>query len=458
VTSAALVTWTGGAGDIFNDSSKWTPSGPPGTADVAVFNNDTNGNVNFNANINPQGLLFQNASGAITMDLAGKTLSMGSTATTGTIILSGGVGKVSDVTFTGGTLQHTHASGAMLTIGAANSHGNKVTFTGSSMLSTGLSSGSSFATVGVASSNNNELNVTNGASVIWRGTMNVGVVSTSSGNVVNVNNATFSSQGGSRGINLRNGSLIFTKTYSDFGFLDVDDAGNTTTLTFNSGTLFSRRTQIDNGKNFVIGDGGAVPATYLLAHSGGLLTLAANSDLVINSNGVLSGHGSGTLAAGTGKIRGIAGAKVSPYNAVVVADLGDDRKYGTLTFATPSWDNSNIQIALDVGDFPAAVAAVPSYTPLDFVNVIGAFTHGGKVSFDMSSFVGPTGLDTEYKVVSWTTEVGSSALTNVEFLNGTSLPYRFAADGLYLMVPEPASLSTIALLGLFCGRRRNREV
>jgi hypothetical protein len=467
--SSAPVTWTGSAGNLYNDSTKWTPAGPPGTSDVAVFNNSMTGNVNFNAATNPQGMLFSNASGAINLALAGNTLTMGSATTAGSINLGSAAGQVNDVTIGGGAIPYPYTpstSVVTLKVGFSGSHGNKLTFSGSStVMSTPTTASGAAISVGVANSNDNQLIVNNGASIDQHGNINVGVInavptSASTGNIVTVNDGTLNaSVGGNRGINLFNGTLNLTKAYADIAVIDADDAGNSSTINFNSGKLYTRGLRVDNGKNVVIGDGGTIGATYGISYSGGSMSIgsaAAPADLVISSNGTLTGGGSGMVTVNTGgKLRGVFGAKVAPSIINQPALTSDNRSTGTINF-TGAWDNTNIQMLMDVGDFPTAAAAPSPFTPLDFIKITGAFTHGGKVTFDMASFVSPlSSLPVEYKVVSWTSEVGSSNGTFVEFINGGALPYRFDGTGLYLTIPEPTSLSAIGLLGLLAVRRRH---
>lgn len=470
VANAAPVTWTGTAGDSFTDGTKWTPAAPT-SADVAIFDNNTTGNVNFGAAASAGGLAFRNTSGALNLALAGNTLTLGTSAVVGSISLGGASGQVNDVTIGGGPIPvpYTGTAGTFLTAGFSGSNGNKITFSGANTLVTatstaGTSSGT-FGVIGPANSNNNSLIIENGATVDWRGNVNVGIINASpalasTGNVVTVNSATFNLANGNRGLMMRNATLNLTNSYSDIGILDADDAGNSTTINFNSGALYLRAARIENGRNFVIGDGGSTAATYGVSSSGGSMSIGSVArpvDLVINSNGALTGTTSGAgmiTVHGTGVLRGVAGAKVAPSIIGNPALTSDDRATGTINF-TGKWDNTDLTLLMDIGDFPAAAAAVTPFVPLDFINITGAFVHGGTVSFDTGSFVPPV-LPTEYKVVGWTTEQGLSSSTSVEFVNGISLPYRFDTNGLYLMVPEPGSLSVIAAIALFAGRRRLR--
>lgn len=455
---AALLTWVPAGGGDFNTPGNWNPAGPPGNADTGIFEQNAAGNITLSAAANPQSLSFRKTSGAATINTSGNTLTLGTTANLPSIVLGAAAGQINDVTLTG-TFAATHTTGAGLLVigGIAGSNGNTLTLTGAGTVFTSPSTGN-IGTMGVAGSNNNTLNITGGAKLDMRGNVAIGLIGAtpSTGNLLNVNNGSFILSGGNRGINLNNGAITLTNAYSDLGFLLANAAGNVTTLTFNSGQLYSRRTQIDNGRDFVIGDGGATTATFGPAYSTGTVTVGsatAPADLVLNSNGILAGGGAGTISIlnAASKLRGLPGAKVMPSIIGQPSLTTDDRPTGTIALVG-AWDNTNIEEILDVGDFPTAAMAATPFTPLDIITITGAFTHGGTVSFNMTGFVPPPTVS-EFKVVGWTSEVGSNPSTNVRFLGGGPLPFRFQADGLYLTVPEPASAATFGVVML---RRRRR--
>lgn len=462
-TLAAPITWLPTGGGDFNTGANWSSGTVPTVADDAIFGDNASGVIATSAAANPLRLSFRKSAGTLSVNASGGTLSLGNTTTGGQVILGTAAGQVNDITLSGGTFAATHTTaGALIQVGNfAGSNGNRLTITGAGTHFTSPSTSGAIAAVGIAGSNDNTLSVLSGANVVLRGSMAIGVIGAnpSSGNLLEVNSATFSLTGGSRGINLRNGTLSLTGGYSDLGFLLANDAGNNTTISFNSGELYSRRTQVDNGKNFVIGDGGSTPAVYGVAYSTGTMTIgsvATPADLVLASNGILTGGGAGTITvAAGGRLRGDAGAKVMPSIIGQPVLTTDDRATGTINF-TGLWDNTNLELVLDVGDFPSAAANVPPFTPLDFINVNGTFVHGGTVTFDVSGYVEPPG-PAEFRVVGWTGESGSAASTSVQFVGGPALAFRFDTDGLYLTVPEPGAVAAVASIGMMAALRRRRR-
>lgn len=459
----APITWAAMGGGDFNTPGNWDPASVPTVADDAIFLDNAGGTISTSAAANPLRMSFRMSAGSVTVNASGGTLSLGNTTTGGQVILGAAAGQVNDVTLSGGTFAATHTTaGLLVQVGnVAGSHGNRLTITGAGTHFTSPSTSGTVATVGVAGSNNNTWSISDGANVVLRGSMAIGALGAnpSTGNLLSVNGGTFSLTGGARGINLRNGTLSLTNGYSDLGFLLANDAGNNTTIAFNSGELYSRRTQVDNGKHFVIGDGGAIPAVYGVAYSTGTMTVgsaASPADLVLASNGVLTGGGAGTITvAAGGRLRGDAGAKVSPSIIGQPVLTTDDRPTGTINF-TGLWDNANIELQMDVGDFPTAAGAPTPFIPLDVINVNGTFAHGGTVSFNVAGYVEPA-APAEYRVVSWTAESGLPASTTVQFVGGPALEYRFATDGIYLNVPEPASAAVVALAAATMLQRRRRQ-
>ncbi len=427
VATGADVSWVGSGGGDFNAAANWNPSVPT-AADVAIFNNNDAGTITFSSAAAVNDLSLRNTTGALTFDTAGGTLSFNR------FLLGTAGGFPNDITFTGGTFQHTSV-GQVFSIGNANgASGNKMTITGAGarVISTSTGTGSN---IGIAGSNNNELHVTNNAFVDIRNTINVGIIGAnpSTGQLINLNSATFQITNGNRGIFLRHGTINITSAYADLGgFLDADDPGNTAVVNFNSGTFFSRATRIANGQPFRIGDGGVTPAYYAMSYSAP--TLVVDDGIVINSNGILSGTG-----AITGNVSGVAGAKVAPMIVGQPPITSDDRSFGTIS-VSGNWNNTGIGITLTAGDFPARLLediTPPFDPPTDFLNISGSFTHGGSVAIDLATYVAPEDQVYDLRLLSFGSEIGSSASTPVSFINGSPLSFDWRPDGLYVQF-EPA--------------------
>jgi|GEM_PF-2743257 len=427
----ANVSWIATGGGDFRAPANWNPAVPT-SADVAIFANNDTGTVTFSAAGAVNDLSLRNTSGALTFDTSGGTLSFNR------FLLGTVAGFPNDITFTGGTFQHTSV-GQVFSIGNANgASGNKLTITGAGVrvISTSTGTGSN---IGIAGSNNNELHVTNNAFVDIRNNINVGIIGANpaSGQVINLNSATFQINNGNRGIFLRQGTLNITNAYADLGgFLDMDDPGNIAVVNFNSGTVFSRATRVANGQPFRIGDGGATPAYYGMSYSG--TTLVAADGIVINSNGTLSGTG-----IITGDVSGMAGAKVAPMILGQPILTSDDRSFGAMT-VNGNWNNTGIGITLTAGDFPTQLLndiTPPFDPPTDFITISGAFTHGGGVTIDLASYVAPQDQTYDLRLLGFGSEVGTSASTPVSFANGSPLSFVWRPDGLYVQFEQAVGAS-----------------
>jgi len=330
---------------------------------------------------------------------------------------------------------------------------NTVTVSGpdSKMILTGLGAE---APIGWRSINNS-LVVDNNGLIDGGNRFVMGIESTSTGNSTTiasggrVNGTGFETRRGT--LNITNGS-IYLKQYLDtkgtadplddewVGGSFVSNVGVNGFVNFNSGTV--EAVSADFNKALTVGDGGSDLATYRMAKGqlGGNGTHTFTGGLVLRSNAIL--EGSGDIA---GNVSGSAGAKVNVGTSPgLINALGD-------------WNNTGMSVDLEVGNFNLT-PALPG-VGFDQLAVTGAFTHGGSLSVDVSSYVNGSGPLMDLKLVGWGSEVGSSASTEVSFTGGTPLSYEFRSDGFYLtnvaIVPEPASFVLVmAIVGLGCAERR----
>lgn len=250
-------------------------------------------------------------------------------------------------------------------------------------------------------------------------------------------------------LSVTNGTVDLTQWYDENemlykgGGINVPLASGAGSVAFNSGTIHSVNANfalVESGPAFTIGDGGAVPATYIMRkdHAGnnGIHTFANGLELA--ANGILAG--SGDIV---GNVSGAAGSSVE-----VGASPG-------LMNVTGDWDNTNMSLYLEIDNLLAS--SVPG-VGFDQLNVSGAFTHGGSVTIDVAEFVYPLSGPT-IKLIGWGSEVGSTASTSVSFIGGPALGYSFESDGLYVtVVPEPAALALLGIgLALVGSTTRRRE-
>jgi hypothetical protein len=325
-----------------------------------------------------------------------------------------------------------------------------VSGTGSTLTLTGVGSQ---AQIGMAGTNNT-LQIDSGGAVLGSNKFRLGVGAASTGNKLIVNNGTLNGTG----IEAIRGDVTISASSVDLSdYFSVPDSNyiegalaatgvGTSSITFNSGTIKTVKSNIANGLPFTVGDGGASPASYVMKKtSGGANGVHTFSNgLFLNSNAALSGNGDIV-----GDVSGAAGAQVNVGASPGLIDV------------LGSWNNANLGVGLEVGDL-ATLPAQPG-VGYDLLDVNGAFTHGGSVAINVAGYIPGSGHVGDLKLIGWTSEIGSSASTAVSFVGGPALSYQFRPDGLYLTnvafsnVPEPTSLA-IAVTGFIACltiRRKN---
>ena len=351
---------------------------------------------------------------------------------------------------------------------------------------------------------NNVLTIEDGAVVDGTNYFVLGVEATSSGNQVVIDNGSLAGTGLEiidGNVNVTNGAVDLFQYFNagDEVFVGggiIAENGAASTFTFNSGTVSSVNASINNGSAFVVGDGGSDAATYHMKlgtgaapagdyNQNGLVDaadytvwrdtlnqtgedLAADGDdsgtvdqgdynvwkgnfgqggagvrgthtfangLSLSSNGVLSGEGDIV-----GNVSGSAGGQI---------DVGTGP--GMIN-VTGDWDNTGLDIMLELDDLSASLTPGEEH---DLLDITGVFQHGGNVTIDVSEYVAPT--PQLLKLIGWGGVLGGSGDTQVSFVGGGSLDVQFQSDGLYVMlddlavsgqavVPEPSSAVLVACL------------
>lgn len=289
------------------------------------------------------------------------------------------------------------------------------------------------------------LQIENGGAVDGSAHYALGVESGSIDNVINVNGSGASLTGSGveaiRGtMNVNGGSVTLNDYFNVGGGIYeggnlIANAGAVSVINLNSGSISTVHANVGNGSPFVVGDGGGSPATYNMMKTGDNLngTHTFADGLSLNSNATLSG--SGDIV---GSVSGLTGASVDVGASPGLINVDGD------------WDNTGLSISLEVDNPLSASQAGQEF---DLLEITGAFTHGGSVVIDVSEFLLPGG-STPLKLIGWSSEVGNSADTNVSVVGG-SIPVQFQNDGLYVLVPEPATLGLFgfATLGTLARRR-----
>lgn len=369
----------------------------------------------------------------------------GSTVTVGNSIQVGGGNSAQSENNRLEVLDGGHVTGGSLLMGVTEFGDNNtvlVSGTGStlSILNTGRSDIGRFGA-------GHTLQIDNGGAVDGMAHYAIGVESGSVGNQVNVNGSGASLAGSGveaiRGSLNVNGGSVTLNDYFDVGDGAYEggnliaNAGAVSIVNLNSGSISTVNANIGNGSPFVVGDGGADAAVYHMMKTGdgvnGTHTFA--DGLSLNANATLSGNGDIV-----GNVSGLTGAAVNVGDSPGVINVTGD------------WNNTDINISLEVDNPLSASQAGQEF---DLLNIVGMFTHGGSVTIDVSEFLLPGGT-IPLKLIGWTSELGNSADTSVSVVGG-SIPVEFHSDGLYVLVPEPAtpSLLGLAAIGLIA-RRRDR--
>ncbi|MEZ6191045.1 MAG: PEP-CTERM sorting domain-containing protein [Phycisphaerales bacterium] len=368
----------------------------------------------------------------------------GSSVTVGNSIQVGGGNSAQSENNRLEVLDGGHVTGGSLLMGVTEFGDNNTTLVSGagstlSILSTGRSDIGRFGA-------GHTLQIENGGTVDGSAHYALGVESGSVGNVINVSGSGASLTGSGveaiRGTMNVNGGAVILNDYFNVG--DgiyeggnlIANAGAVSVINLNSGSISTVNANIGNGSPFVVGDGGGSPAAYTMLKTGDNLngTHTFADGLSLNSNATLSG--SGDIV---GSVSGLTGASVDVGASPGLINVDGD------------WDNSGLNISLEV-DNP--ISASQAGEEFDLLSITGAFTHGGSVVIDVSGFTLPGGT-IPLKLIGWGSEIGSSASTSVSVVGG-SIPVQFQSDGLYVLVPEPATLGLFgfATLGAFARRRK----
>ncbi|HVT30604.1 MAG TPA: PEP-CTERM sorting domain-containing protein [Lacipirellulaceae bacterium] len=341
----------------------------------------------------------------------------------------------------GGTVTASHTLMGITT--GATDNKTLVSGSGSTLTLTGVGTQSQIGMAGV----NNTLQIDNGGSVLGGSKFRLGVGAASTGNQLIINDGTLAGTG----IEAIRGDVAITNSNVDLSdFFSVPDSAyiegtlaatgaGTSSISFNSGTVKTVNSNIANGSQFAVGDGGANAATFIMKKTGsndnGTHTFA--NGLFLNSNAVLMG--SGNIV---GNVSGAAGAQVNVGSSPGLINVAGN------------WDNTGMTVGLEIGDLSASTLPGVGY---DLLDINGAFTHGGSLVIDTSGYVpGPIG---ELKLVGWTSDVGSTANTAVSFIGGAPMNYQFRSDGFYVTnIPEPSTLAFgLLALGICLGRRSTKR-
>jgi autotransporter-associated beta strand protein len=257
----ANFSWTGATNSTWATSTNWSPAGPPGAADTAVFD------------------------GAF---LNQPTLAVN--ATVGSLHMATGVAQNVSVSSTGDVLTINGVAGIGILVD--NASGFNLTISTDVLLGGALdqawtnNSGNLFTVTGAVNLNNNNLTVNGTGNTTISGIISSGgggLIKDGSGTLIVTANNSYGA-----GTIVNGGTLLVNGT---------GDLGNQTVTVNSGGTLGGNSTAqitanvgltVNAGGNLAPGNGGNNTA---LLNSGGALTLASTSNFLIDINGTTVGTG-----------------------------------------------------------------------------------------------------------------------------------------------------------------------
>jgi fibronectin-binding autotransporter adhesin len=255
---SAVFVWGNAAGGSYSTSANWVPLGPPGAADTARFNLNSNYTVSFAATTNVS--LFDVLDGTVSLTASGAARNYNATTTTlhgGDVVLSGATFPITLLTVGGLTInsdshlnvnQGNVASSAALNLGTIGAGAGTavVDGLGSTLNTSGLTSVGLNGATGVLTFQNNAggslaaLDIATSTSVGGAGTFSVlsGADVTGSG-AIRIGTGGVSGQSGSFTVGGSGSTFIHTGTANmTVGGLD----SGTGTLTIGSGGTFTTNT------------------------------------------------------------------------------------------------------------------------------------------------------------------------------------------------------------------------
>lgn len=334
VSPAATDTWTGTTNTTWSTATNWTPSGPPGAADEAVFNTVTTNQPSLNAAASIGELDFTaggwTIGGSQTLTLNGiGGIGILDTAGTGTDTISDkvaiGTNAQSWDISTGGTFTISgviSGSGA-LTIGdTSGSFGGTLNLSGANTLTSAITVDSGNLELSGSGTINSASSLTlSGGNLLFNATSTVspainltsnaalsannGDTGTISGAIIGSTNLTFGNASGNTGtINLTNANSGYTGAVTvSFGTLQLSGSGSlngSSSITVNSGATLTYNAQTTSTAVPITNNGtmnvnsGAITFSGTIADGGSLNTNNSTDAFA----GSISGGGSITINGG----------------------------------------------------------------------------------------------------------------------------------------------------------------
>ena len=282
--------------------------------------------------------------------------------------------------------------------------------------------------IGRASSNNS-LIAEDGATISGNAIFHLGREATSLNNLLSITDSSLTGWGiqNNQGtVLIENSAVEINRKLDSLALVYLGGSflaeSNLSVVDFRSGSLATVNASVSNGSPMTIGNGGSVDATYRmkLDPQGDVNGTHAFADgLFLNANGRL--EGSGDIV---GSVSGVEGAEVVIGSSAGLVSVDGD------------WDNTGIDMAMEIGDISASQIAGEDF---DYLGMTGSFTHGGQITIDLDGLLN-TNSPMSIQLVAWGASVGNANDTAVSFVNGPDLSYSFTASGLFVDVPVYATI------------------
>jgi hypothetical protein len=316
----ALFSWTGGTNTTWSTGTNWSPAGPPGAADTAVFNGAFSNQPNLTA-VATVGSLLMTDPVAQNVTVTGSALTINGVAGTGILINNTNAFTltINAPLVVGGDQAWTNSSGNLFTVGgtvALNGNDLTVNGTGNTTISGAISGAVAGSTL--TKNDSSTLIVTGNGAGAFATTVNGGTLLINGSGDLGTGTITVNS-GGTLGGNSSAAFVGGAITVATGGNLSPGNGGNNTaSVTVNALTL-------SPGANFRVDLNGTAVGT-------GYDRVTADAGSIFNNSNLIVHVGFATTTSQTFTILHIGGGLGGQQFAQGTQVAGDDGKIYSITY------------------------------------------------------------------------------------------------------------------------------